>query len=144
MRALLDANVLIALFDEDHVFNDRAHVWLENHGSAGIATCPLTENALIRILTHPGYSKSLRVTPVELINALDDFLTNHDHVFWPDNLSLRTATNFDPHRILGSRQLTDIYLLALAIKNGGTLVTFDDRIAASAVRKFRPKHLIVI
>ena len=52
---LLDANVLIALFDEAHVFNDRAHTWLEAHASLGIATCPLTENGLVRVISNPKY-----------------------------------------------------------------------------------------
>lgn len=144
MRALLDANVLIALFDENHVFNERAHVWLENNATFGIATCPLTENALIRILSHPKYSEILRSTPAELIDALAEFVGHQDHEFWPDSLSIRANQHFDRQRILGSRQLTDIYLLSLAVTQNGRLVTFDNRIAASAVPESQPKHLAVI
>ncbi len=144
MRALLDANVLIALFDEDHVFNERAHVWLEGHAHLGIATCPLTENALIRILSHPNYSKTLRCTPADLIDALSEFAASQDHVFWPDSLSFRNVGAFDPSRILGSRQLTDIYLLSLARQNDGCLVTFDAHIPLSTVPGARSEHLVVI
>ncbi len=144
MRALLDANVLIALFDEDHVFNERAHVWLKENASAGIATCPFTENALVRVLSHPKYSKTLRSTPAELITGLVEFVEYHDHVFWPDNLSIRSEPHFDRKRMLGSRQLTDIYLLSLAIANEGRLVRFDEHIAISAVPVSRPEHLLVI
>lgn len=144
MRALLDVNVLIALFDEDHVFNERAHVWLEAHGDAGIATCPLTENAVVRILANPGYSKTLRLTPADVIGVLGDFLASQNHAFWPDSLSVCSIKAFDARRILGSRQLTDIYLLGLAVANRGTLATFDDRIARSAVHGAKPAHLTVI
>lgn len=144
MRALLDVNVLIALFDEEHVFNDRAHVWLENNADSGIATCPITENGLVRILSHPKYSKTLQCTPAELIKSLAEFVSNQDHLFWPDDLSIRSTKNYDPRRILGSRQLTDIYLLSLAVKNQGRLVSFDNNIAASAILNSRPEHLLVI
>lgn len=144
MRALLDANVLIALFDEEHVFNDRAHRWLEQHAAAGIATCPLTENTLVRILCHPNYSSSLRLMPAELIETLESFVAHHDHVFWPDNLTLRSTAAFDRTRILGSKTITDLYLLALATQHDGRLVTFDEHIALSAVPGARPRHLAVI
>ncbi len=67
MRALLDVNVLIALFDQDHVFHDRAHLWLEANAAAGIATCPLTENGVVRVISHPKYSSSLRLAPGDVI-----------------------------------------------------------------------------
>jgi Predicted nucleic acid-binding protein, contains PIN domain len=57
MRSLLDVNLLIALLDPDHVFHERAHAWLSSHAAPGVATCPLTENGLVRILSHPSYSK---------------------------------------------------------------------------------------
>lgn len=144
MRSLLDANVLIALFDEEHVFNDRAHGWLEIHATDGIATCPVTENALVRILSHPNYSKTLRCTPAELIDALSDFVNDHDHEFWADSVSLRGSAHFSPERILGSRQITDIYLLSLAMKHGARLVTFDERIPLSAVPDAQARHLEII
>jgi uncharacterized protein len=144
MRALLNANVLIALFDEAHVFNERAHAWLETNAANGIATCPLTENALVRILANPNYSAELRVTPAELIEILSEFISHHDHEFWPDDLSLRSPHVFIPQHILGARQLTDLYLLGLAVQHGGRLVTFDERLATSAVRKASSKHLAVI
>ncbi|WP_221032687.1 TA system VapC family ribonuclease toxin [Actomonas aquatica] len=144
MRALLDANVLIALFDEAHVFNERAHDWLEVNAAHGIATCPLTEDALVRILTNPNYSAELQVTPAQVIEILTQFVSAHDHAFWSDDISLRAPELFDPARILGSRQLTDLYLLALATRHKGRLVTFDERIAISPVRAAKPRNLLTI
>jgi len=144
MRSLLDAHVLIALFDESHVFNERAHTWLESRAEEGIATCPLTENALVRIPTLPSYSKTLQCTPREIIATLTDFVNAHDHRFWPDSLSLRSSSHFRPERIPGSRQLTDIYLLSLAVAHQGRLVTFDEKIPRSAVPNAEARHLVVI
>lgn len=144
MRALLDVNVLIALFDEDHVFNDRAHSWLEARAGEGIATCPMTENGVVRVLSNPAYSKVLKVSPARVLVMLSGFVSRHDHEFWPDDVSLRDAGAFDAGRLLGHRQVADAYLLALAVRHDGKLVSFDDSVASSSVCGFRKEMLEVI
>jgi len=144
MRALLDVNVLVALFDQDHTFNERAHQWLEDHLDEGIATCPLTENGVVRILSHPNYSKSLRLAPAEIVERLARFCMAQNHAFWADSVSLREPAVFQIERLLGPRQITDLYLLALAVREGGRLITFDEGIAATAVVGATPEHLAVI
>ncbi len=144
MRGLLDVNVLIALFDVDHVFHDRAHDWLEKNAGQGIATCPLTENGLVRVISHPKYSASLRLAPWEVIESLCQFCKAQDHEFWPDDASIRDSGLFVQDRILGSRQITDVYLLGLAKTHGGRIVTFDEGIAISTVSETAPEHLEVI
>jgi len=144
MRALLDVNVLIALFDQDHVFNDRAHDWLERHRAEGIATCPLTENGLVRVLSHPGYSKTIRLVPAEVVERLARFCAVQDHQFWPDAVSLRDPEVIRVEQLVGPRQVTDLYLLALAVREGGRLVTFDEGIAVSAVVGAEAEYLLVI
>jgi uncharacterized protein len=144
MRALLDINVIIALLDSDHAFHERAHAWwAENHG-AGWASCPLTENGVVRVMSNPVYSKSTRFAPGELIARLQLFVTQTNHEFWPDDLSLRAAAVFDPDRLHGSRQLADLYLLALAAKRMGRLATFDQNIPLSPVRVANAGNLCVI
>jgi toxin-antitoxin system PIN domain toxin len=144
MRALLDVNVLIAIFDPDHVFHERAHGWLEKNGPMGIATCPLTENGVVRVISNPKYSPSLRLSPGDMIERLNRFCEAQDHAFWPDGASIRDSGIFVQDRILGSRQITDVYLLGLAKKHGGRLVTFDEGITISAVIGATPGHLEVI
>jgi toxin-antitoxin system PIN domain toxin len=144
MRALLDVNVLIALFDQDHVFHERAHGWLENQSSKGIATCPLTENGVVRILSNQKYSPSLRLSPSDVIGRLNRFCEAQDHAFWQDEVSIRNSGIFFPDRILGSRQISDVYLLGLAKNHDGRLITFDEGIAISAVFGAAPSHLEVI
>lgn len=144
MRALLDVNVLIGLFDSDHVFHERAHAWLESHGSEGIATCPLTENGLVRILSHPRYSKAFELPPGEVIGRLDRFVANHNHEFWADDISIRDPAVFHREHFIGPRQLTDLYLLGLAIRHKGCLVTFDERVPLNPVATASASHLQVI
>lgn len=144
MRALLDVNVLIALFDQDHIFHERAHVWLENQRSQGIATCPLTENGVVRILSNQKYSPSLRLSPSDVIDTLNRFCEAQDHAFWQDDVSIRDSGIFYPGQMLGSRQISDVYLLGLAKNHAGRLVTFDEGIARSAVSGATPSHLEVI
>lgn len=56
------------------------------------------------------------------------------HEFWPDDVSLLDEARFDHSRLLDSGQVTDSYLLALAVARGGMLATFDRRLVADAVR----------
>lgn len=144
MRALLDINVIIALLDPDHVFHERAHDWWGEHAATGWASCPLSENGVVRIMSNPAYSARAKFAPGELIARLRLFAQNTDHVFWPDDISLRDEEIFAQERIHGSLQLTDGYLLALAAKHGGRLATFDRGIGLSFVRIARPDNLCVL
>lgn len=128
--ALLDVNVLIALFDPDHVHHEAAHTWFAANRSAGWSTCPLTENATVRILSNASYS-GVHETPEAVRNRLASFCGSGDHEFWPDSISLR-----DGRFALGSAtfgQITDLYLLGLAAERTGRLATFDRRIPIRAV-----------
>ncbi len=144
MRALLDVNVLIALFDQHHIFHERAHLWLEGNVATGIATCPLTENGVVRIISHPKYSRAFTQTPSDVIQRLDKFCKAQDHAFWSDNVSLTDLMLFPADQILGTRQVTDVYLLGLAVKHGGRLVTFDEGICLKTVRDSLGRNLQVI
>ena len=144
MRALLDINFMIALFDPDHSFHERAHGWWAVHGKDGWASCPLTENGAVRIMSNPGYSREMQFAPGDLIGQLRQFAAQSDHEFWGDSISLRDEAIFARDRIHSSRQLTDLYLLALAVAHQGRLVTFDARIPLSAVRQARVENLCVV
>jgi toxin-antitoxin system PIN domain toxin len=143
MRALLDVNVVIALFDSNHVFHERAHEWWAANMKFGWASCPLTENGVVRIMSNPNYSQKVQLTPADLVERWRQFVSQTDHEFWPDNLSLRDEAIFAWERIHSSRQLTDLYLLALAVKNRGRLVTFDQGISLSSIHKAEAMNLSV-
>ena len=142
-RALLDVNVWIALLDDAHQFSEPANVFI-NDPSTRIATCPLVENGVIRVLSMPSYSRGGGV-PMSTVRArLQLACRNLDHAFWPDDVSLRDDTLVDFSRVQGHQQVTDLYLLALAVHHGGRLVTFDRSVALASVRGARAQHLLVL
>lgn len=140
--ALLDVNVLVALFDPNHVHHELAHDWFVDQRSSGWATCPLTENGFVRVLSHPGYGDGSR--PGELVDRLRQFCASGPHVFWQDTVSLRDKKLFNPSVIRGHRQVSEVYLLGLAKKHGGQLATFDRTIPISTVIGATPDTLAVI
>lgn len=140
MRYLLDVNVWIALLDEAHVHHPVALAFVEQK-KLKIASCPLVENGVIRILNLPGYSKFGPVGFEQVSNKLQEICCDLDHAFWPDSLSLRSAGLIDWSRVLGHNQITDIYLLALAKANQGCLATLDHRVALSTVVGATAKNL---
>jgi uncharacterized protein len=142
LRALFDLNVLIAMLDEEHIHYVRVHQWWVNDRAGGWASCPLTENGFVRVLSQPRYSNPIPASAA--LALLSDATAQPGHMFWPDNISLTDPQLFDQAHILGPKQLTDIYLLALAVKNGGRLATLDRAIPLAAVRGAEPRHVVVI
>jgi toxin-antitoxin system PIN domain toxin len=134
---LLDVNVLIALIDPTHVGHDAAHRWFAATGAASWATCPLTENGVIRVAGHPRYPNSAG-SPAAVVPIVARLRTLPGHVFWRDDLSLIDSAIVDAARITTPAQVTDTYLLALAVSNKGQLATFDRRLSPDAVRRGRP------
>ena len=144
MRALLDVNVLIALLDPDHAFHLRAHRWWLSNQRSGWSSCPLIENGVVRIMSNPGYSRSVNFSASQLIEQLRQFVSRTDHEFWPDDVSLRDEAVFAGERLHSSRSLTDSYLLALASRHGGRLATFDQGIPMSSVRNATAANLCAL
>ena len=142
MRALLDVNVLIALFDADHSLHEQALRWFRENAKSGWATCPLTQNGCIRIMSQPGYPNALPVDAVA--QRLREAVSNAQHEFWPDEVSLLDTRAVDTSRIHGPKQLTDAYLLCLAVARGGRLVTFDRAVPMGAVVNAQKKQLVII
>jgi len=129
--ALLDASVLIALGDAGHAHEGAALRFFEREAvPGGWATCPMTENAFLRILSHPSYPRSLG-SPAEARRVLARLLACPGHRFWPDDPSLADARRYP--ELPTSKDLTDHFLLALAVKHGGCFATFDTRINAGLV-----------
>src|ERR1051325_5335966 len=100
MRALLDINVVIALLDPDHAFHEHAHQWWEANANFGWASCPISENGVVRIMSNPAYSKQTRFSPPDLIGRLQTFASQTNHEFWPDDISLRDEKIFAVERVL--------------------------------------------
>ena len=142
MRALLDVNVLIALLDADHSLHARAMEWFAGQARSGWASCPITQNGCARIMSHPGYPNPLPVSAV--MERLGEAAASAHHEFWADDISTLDARVVDRARIHGPRQLTDIYLLALAVRHGERFATFDSTISSDAVKGAQKRHVLVL
>lgn len=143
MVGLLDVNVLVALFDPAHVHHDAAHAWFAVNRKHRWATCALTENAFVRVLSNPAYPGS-RTMVEDAAARLQTFCAQRDHVFWADTVSVRDRGRFRWRHVQGHRQLTDVYLLALSVSNRGRLATFDSTISLRAVDGAETSHLELI
>ncbi|QVL54074.1 MAG: VapC toxin family PIN domain ribonuclease [Cyanobium sp. M30B3] len=141
-RALLDINVLIALLDQGHLLHRSATRWLERQLEHGWATCPITENGVVRIMAQPTYPN---VQPAALVAArLAEACSHSSHVFWPEPISLLQEGLICWERLLGPRQITDAYLLALAVSQDGCFASFDQRISLDIVPSASSEHLCLI
>jgi len=142
VKALLDVNVLIAMHDAGHSHHQRARDWLADNIDSGWASCAITQNGFIRILSQPRYP--LEISTTQAIELLQRTCSTVHHTFWPADISLIDPETITSSRVLASKQVTDLYLLALAARQGGRLVTFDANITQSAVVHAGPDHLVVI
>jgi toxin-antitoxin system PIN domain toxin len=139
---LLDISMLIALIDPAHEFHDAAHTWFRRHRSHGWATCPITENGCVRIMSGPGYPfPGLTVERVR--DVLGELAGLKGHVFWADSVSVLEPNRFDFRRTR-PKHVTDLYLLSLAKANGGRLVTFDRTIPCAAVNGYAAEDIEVL
>lgn len=139
---LLDVNVLVALFDEMHVHHEDAHRWFGFNRKRGWSTCPMTINGCVRVLSNPAYP-TVRATPSEVAQHLLELSDTPDHHFWPDNVSLTDSSLFRWQAIGGHQKVTDVYLLGLAVRHHGRLVTFDRSVPVKAVHGAEAGHVVV-
>jgi toxin-antitoxin system PIN domain toxin len=142
MRALLDVNVLIALHDSDHVHHQRASEWFAAHAKKGWASCPLTQNGCLRVMSQPAYPSAQSLA--SLLDMLRQSTSTSFHEFWSDDASILDARRFHQAHMHSHRQITDLYLLGLAVKNRGRLVSFDIRIPLTAVHGATQAHLVTL
>ncbi len=142
MRSLLDTSVLIALLDASHVHHRLTAQWLQTHGGAGWASCPVTLNGCIRILSKPSYPNRL---PMErVVTGLRQAMQNPLHEFWADDVNTATTPAIDWSYTVRPAQLTDVYLLALAVAHEARFVTLDQGIAQACVPAARAEQLVVL
>jgi len=139
---LPDVNVLIALMDPAHEFHTPAHVWFQHNRQYGWATCPITENGCLRILSKPGYPFP-GLTVARVHDILTRLVAAEGHRFWPDSVSILEAKRFDLAGA-GPKSLTDLYLLRLAAAFDGRLITFDRTIRWQCVTGCAPDDLEVL
>lgn len=141
-RALLDVNVLIALLDSDHLHHARATAWLVENIATGWASCAITQNGCVRIMSQPGYPNALPAARVA--QRLREAASTAHHEFVAGAPSLLDNEHFDADQLLGHRQVTNAWLLGLAVAHGLRFVTFDAGVSMRAVRGARAEHVQVL
>jgi toxin-antitoxin system PIN domain toxin len=128
--SLLDVNVLLALTDPQHVHHESAHYWWTAGGNVSWATCPITENGFVRVASHPSYPNRPG-DAASVLSILRGLCALPGHNFWPDDISIRES--LQGASAITHGQVTDVYLVALAIRRDGRLVTLDQRLPSAAV-----------
>jgi uncharacterized protein len=141
---LLDTNVLIALAWPQHVHHGEAHTWFSKVGREAWSTCPITQLGFIRISSN---AKIIRdaVSPRDALAVLEQIIALPGHHFWPDAIAPAQAAILSSLALVGHRQVTDAYLLALAQHCKGKLATFDGGVSELIpLHKDRPRYVTVI
>jgi toxin-antitoxin system PIN domain toxin len=139
---LLDVNMLLALLDAAHVHHTRAKAWLLSQANPGWASCPITQNGFARVISQPSYPSPVTVS--RAVSLLQSATESGFHEFWSDDLSLLDDTVIDHSLVHGPKQITDVYLLALALKHEGRLVALDRAIPLAAARGAQVRHLVLL
>ena len=121
---LLDVNVLVALAWPNHVHHATALAWFDEIGRAGFATCSVTQSGFVRVSSNQRAIPDAR-SPREAREILRRITALPGHVFWPDDIEIASNQHIAWERLGSHAQVTDAHLLALAIRHGGRLATFD-------------------
>jgi toxin-antitoxin system PIN domain toxin len=130
-RCLLDVNVLIALTWPEHNSHAKAARWFAARLGQGWATCPFTQSGFVRILSNPSFS-SEALTPTDALDLLGVAMNHPHHEFWADDISFHDAVRNFEERLLGHQQVSDAYLLGLAVYHQAKLATLDTAILTLA------------
>lgn len=142
MTFLLDVSVLIALHYPDHIAHERVSESFRADWGYDWASCPITENGFFRVISQPGFPADVTLEDARAVFA--ETISQSQHTFWSDDISLRDPALFDWGHIQGHRQITDIYLIGLAARHDGKFVTLDQRLNGNAIRNAQAELIIQI
>jgi uncharacterized protein len=140
---LLDVNVLIALMWPSYESHEQVRHWFHRHSGGGWATCPITEAAFVRIVSNPSFFPDA-VQPKEAVAILEFNLKDPRHRFWTDDVSFSELAQPFLKKLVGHKQVTDAYLLGLALQKKGKLVSLDQGILDLLPAKGMERDLVVI
>ena len=140
---LLDVNVLIAMTWPTHRAHGKVQHWLSQRGREKWASCPFTQTAFVRILSNPAFSPNA-LTPADALALLRSNLGHPAHQFWPDDMGLLEAVARSELRITGHQQVTDAYLLGLAIHKKGRLATLDRALLSLLPERSEERDLVTL
>jgi toxin-antitoxin system PIN domain toxin len=121
---LLDTNVLLALVWEPHQHHTAAVGWMSR--VERFATCPFTQGGFLRISSNPSFPFAVQIS--DAFAALESLSNDARHEFWQDDISF-LSPQFNRPALKSHGQVTDLYLLTVAVRRGATLATFDTNLA---------------
>ena len=124
MICLLDVNVLIALLWPPHEAHGRAQRWFAQNAGYGWATCTMAQVGFVRIVSNPAFSRRA-VSALDALAVLSGSLQHPAHQFWTEDIGLEDALSHVGRRPLGHQQITDAFLLGLAVHKKGRMATLD-------------------
>jgi len=140
---LLDANVLIAMMWPAHSAHAKVQHWLSTRAPQKWASCPMTQAAFVRIVSNPAFSPNA-LTLANAVALLRSNLEHPGHEFWRDEIQLTEAVEFTQTKLVGHQQITDAYLLGLAVHKKGKLVTLDRDVPALLAQTSEKRDLVVV
>jgi len=140
VKYLADVNVLIALLDEDHIHHQIVARWFDASAHDEFGVCAFTETGFLRVTTNP---KAGLHSIAEALDALKSLQSHAGYRFWPKAESWVALVEPFHERVHGHQQITDAYLLGLAVKEGGVLVTMDKAVRYLAGEKHRKSVLVL-
>jgi hypothetical protein len=137
-RYLFDVNVLVAILDEDHIHHQAATEWFDTPGLQW-AICPFTEAGLLRYMTRP---KTGDMSMEEATTMVARLAQEPGYNYQPISADWQTLCGRFFKRLFGHKQITDAYLLGLAVREGSVLVTFDRAVLHLAGE--HSKHVLLL
>jgi toxin-antitoxin system PIN domain toxin len=140
VKYLADVNVLIALLDEDHIHHQIVARWFDASAHDEFCVCAFTEAGFLRVTTNP---KAGLHSIEEALDALKSLDNHAGYRFWPMAEGWVALVEPFCERVHGHQQITDAYLLGLAVKKGGVLVTLDKAVRYLAGEKHRGNVLLL-
>jgi toxin-antitoxin system PIN domain toxin len=137
---LLDINVLIALTHSAHVHHALVQDWVQAQGKLAWSSCTVTQLGFVRLAGMPAIGGA-NTSPAAALALLDQLLAHPGHHFWPDAQGIANSEALRSPLIVGHRQVTDGYLLGLAMREGSALVTLDRGLASVARAMQAERHV---
>jgi uncharacterized protein len=139
-KFLLDVNALVALTTEDHVHHGIVTRWFNATGRHNWGACAFTEAGLLRVATRPSTGGRSVHEVTELLTRL---AAHPGYRYWPLTASWTALAGPFQGRLFGHQQITDAFLLGLAVQQRGILVTLDQAMTHLAGPEYR-RHLLVL